>query len=126
MNNFHQNEIIKFHNLLYGDQFKFKMLTRTKRYLDYNFSDDISLGNLALLQGFSKYHLLKLFKLYFGLTPRQYQINKRIEKSKENLKHGMKVSDSCYSVGFNSVTTFSSLFKRKTGFTPKEFQKINI
>ena len=70
MNNFHQNEIIKFHNLLYGDQFKFKMLNRTKRYLDYNFSEDISLSNLAVLQGFSKYHLLKLFKLYFGLTPR--------------------------------------------------------
>ena len=126
MNNLNQDKIIKFNNLLYNNQSKMKVLTRTKRYLDYNYWDNINLNKLAVLQGFSKYHLLMLFKLYFGLSPRQYQINKRIEKSKENLKHGMKVSQSCYSVGFNSVTTFSSLFKRKTGFTPKEFQKINI
>tara|TARA_B100000530_G_scaffold44444_1_gene25088 strand:- start:383 stop:769 length:387 start_codon:yes stop_codon:yes gene_type:complete len=125
-NTFYQDEIIRFNNLLYGDQFHLKILIRTKRYLDKNFINKIELNALALSQGFSKYHLLRLFKFYFGVTPRQYQIKKRIEKSKENLKNGMKVSHSCYSVGFTSVTTFSALFKRKTGLTPKEFQKSKI
>ena len=122
-NNFYQDEVIRFNNILYGNQLHLKIITRTKRYLDNNFINNIDLTSLSLSQGFSKYHLLRLFKLYFGFTPRQYQIKKRIEKSKENLKNGMKVSDSCYAVGFNSVTTFSTLFKRKTGLTPKEYQK---
>ena len=67
-----------------------------------------------------------MFKLYYGITPKQYQINKRIEEAKSRLKHGYKVSESCYDVGFQSVTTFSTLFKRKTGMTPREFQNSNF
>ena len=88
-NTFYQDEVIKFNNLIYGDQLHLKILIRTKRYLDNNFINTIELNSLALSQGFSKYHLLRLFKLYFGLTPRQYQIQKRIETSKQNLKNGV-------------------------------------
>ena len=103
-----------------------KILNRTKRYLDVNFHNTIDLKDLALLQGFSPYHLLRLFKFYYGITPKQYQISKRIEKAKHKLRNGHKVSESCYDVGFQSVTTFSTLFKRKTGLTPTEFQKSNF
>tara|TARA_B100000902_G_C26942382_1_gene731694 strand:- start:325 stop:708 length:384 start_codon:yes stop_codon:yes gene_type:complete len=125
-NTFYKDQIISFHNILYSDQFQLKILTRTKRYLDVNFYNTIDLKDLALLQGFSPYHLLRLFKLYYGITPRQYQITKRIEKAKKNLINGWKVSESCYDVGFQSVPTFSLLFKRKTGMTPTEFKKSNF
>jgi len=125
-NTFYQDQIISFHNILYSDPFHLKILNRTKRYLDVNFYNTIDLKDLALLQGFSRYHLLRLFKLYYGVTPRQYQIRKRIDKAKKNLINGWKVSESCYDVGFQSVTTFSTLFKRKTGMTPTEFQKSNF
>ena len=125
-NTFYQDQIILFNNILYSDPLHLKILTRTKRYLDINFVNTIDLKDLALLQGFSPYHLLRLFKYYYGITPRQYQISKRIEKAKENLTNGLKISESCYDVGFQSVTTFSSLFKRKTGMTPREFQKSNF
>ena len=125
-NTFYKDQIISFHNILYSDPFQLKILTRTKRYLDVNFYNTIDLKDLALLQGFSPYHLLRLFKLYYGITPRQYQITKRIEKAKKNLINGWKVSESCYDVGFQSVTTFSTLFKRKTGMTPTEFKKSNF
>ena len=71
----------------------------------------------------SKYHLIRLFKRYYGLTPRQYLINKRIEKSKENLINGMSVTETCYAIGFSSLGSFSVLFKTKTGKTPAEFRK---
>tara|TARA_B100000902_G_C27106063_1_gene811206 strand:- start:560 stop:943 length:384 start_codon:yes stop_codon:yes gene_type:complete len=125
-NTFYQDQIILFNNILYSDPLHLKILTRTKRYLDINFVNTIDLKDLALLQGFSPYHLLRLFKYYYGITPRQYQISKRIEKAKENLTNGLKISESCYDVGFQSVTTFSLLFKRKTGMTPREFQKSNF
>ena len=123
---FYQNEVIKFNSMLYGDLLHIKTLTRTKRYLDNHFHVDINLHVLALSQGFSKYHLLRLFKFYFGITPRQYQISKRIEEAKNKLKNGCRVAESCYDVGFQSTTTFSTLFKRKTGMTPMEFKKSNF
>ena len=70
----------------------------------------------------SKFHLLRLFKKHYGLTPRQYLIDKRIEKSKEQLKNGMSVTETCFAVGFESLGSFSTLFKTKTGKSPSEFQ----
>ena len=125
-NTFYQDQIISFNNILYSDPLHLKILNRTKRYLDVNFHNTIDLKDLALLQGFSPYHLLRLFKFYYGITPKQYQINKRIEEAKNKLKNGCRVSESCYDVGFQSVTTFSTLFKRKTGFTPSEFKNSNF
>ena len=123
---FYHNQIIYFNNILYNDLFQVKILHRTKRYLDAHFCNTVDLKDLALLQGFSPYHLLRLFKLYYGTTPKQYQISKRIEVAKNRLKKGYTVSESCYDVGFQSVTTFSTLFKRKTGMTPTEFKKSNF
>ena len=125
-NTFYHDQIISFNNVLYSDPFHLKILNRTKRYLDAHFYNTIDLKDLALLQGFSPYHLLRLFKFYYGITPKQYQINKRIEAAKTRLKNGYRVSESCYDVGFQSVTTFSTLFKRKTGMTPTEFKKSNF
>ena len=124
-NTLYQDKIISFNNLLCSNPFHLKIMNRTKRYLDINFHNTIGLKDLALLQGFSSYHLLRLFKFYYGITPKQYQINKRIEEAKNKLKNGCKVSESCYDVGFQSITTFSALFKRKTGFTPSKFKNSN-
>ena len=123
---FYQDQIISFNNVLYSDPFHLKILNRTKRYLDLNYYNKIELKDLALLQGFSQYHLLRLFKFYYGITPKQYQINKRIHEAKNKLKNGCRVAESCYDVGFQSTTTFSTLFKRKTGMTPMEFKKSNF
>ena len=64
---FYQNEVIKFNSMLYGDLLHIKTLTRTKRYLDNHFHVDVNLHVLALSQGFSKYHLLRLFEGWYLL-----------------------------------------------------------
>jgi len=53
-------------------------------------------------------------------------MDKRIEMAKAYIKKGLSISDACYEVGFESLSSFSSLFKRKTGFTPKAYQKRNF
>ncbi|WP_421879144.1 helix-turn-helix domain-containing protein [Marinoscillum sp.] len=78
---------------------------------------------LCKIQLISKYHLIRLFRRYYGITPRQYLINKRIEQSKRHLKEGMSVTETCYAVGFNSLGSFSVLFKTKIGKSPAAYQK---
>lgn len=67
--------------------------------------------------------MLRLFKKYYGITPRQYLIDKRIEKSKTLLKDGRSVSESCFDVGLESIGSFSSIFKSRTGKSPSVYQK---
>jgi len=67
--------------------------------------------------------LLRIFKKYYGTTPRQYLINKRIEKAKCFLQSGKSVSDTCYIIGFESINSFSNLFKAKTGMSPSIYRK---
>jgi len=80
MNNFsYHDQIINFDSIIFCDQIQLKILTRTKKYVDVNFSNAFNLKNLALSQGTSSHNLMKLFKFYFGLSPKQYQINRRIQ-----------------------------------------------
>ena len=123
---FYSDNIIRFNDILYPDKFHLNILFNVKKYIDNNFFNKIDLNFLASEYGYSKFYLLRLFKLYFHTTPRQYQIKKRIEHAKEQLSYGMSVSQSCYSVGFESVSTFSSLFRRKTGLSPGDFKKRTI
>ena len=50
-------------------------------------------------------------------------IAKRLEEAKKLLKEGETVSNTCYSVGFESLNSFSNLFKSKTGQTPSAYRQ---
>jgi AraC-like DNA-binding protein len=56
-------------------------------------------------------------------APYQYLREIRVSNAKQYLKEGMAVAETCYSVGFDSITSFTGLFKKMTGFTPYAFQK---
>jgi AraC-like DNA-binding protein len=40
------------------------------------------------------------------------------------LKEGHSITDTCFQVGYESLTTFSSVFRKSTGYSPKAFQKM--
>jgi len=50
-------------------------------------------------------------------------MDKLIEKSKEKLTNGTSVTETCFTVGFESLGSFSKLFKTKTGKSPSLYQK---
>jgi len=112
---FYEKELNRINSIIYSNQ--------EQNYIDNNYETDLNLDFLSYTRFVSKYHLLRLFKKHYGLTPRQYLIDKRIEKSKEHLKNGISVTESCFAVGFESLGSFSTLFKVKTGKSPSEFQK---
>lgn len=107
----------------YKNQGQIDAIISVKNYIDVNYESDLNMDLISKIKLISKFHLIRLFKKYYGLTPRQYLIDKRIEKSKEHLAEGLTVSKTCYAVGFSSVGSFSALFKSKTGKTPVQYQK---
>lgn len=120
---FYAEEINRLNDMLYSNQEQIKTVIGVKSYIGNNYEQDLNLDVIARKRLISKYHMLRLFKKHYGLTPRQYMIDKRIEKAKEQLTNGMSVTETCFAVGFESLGSFSSLFKTKTGQSPREFQK---
>ncbi len=120
---FFEEEVERIRNLIYSNQVQLDTIIATRRYINEHYDTDLNLEVLSRELLVSKYHLLRLFKKYYGQTPQQYLSQKRIEKAKEHLKDGMSVTEVCYAVGFKSLGSFSTLFKKNTGSSPLEFQK---
>jgi AraC-like DNA-binding protein len=124
--NLYKREILQIKDDCYSNQWQIDTVIGLRNYMNNNFKENLNLDLFSRIRFVSKYHLLRLFKRYYGQTPNQYLINKRIEKAKEYIKNGLSVSEACYEVGFESLSSFSTLFKRKTGFTPRTYQKRNF
>lgn len=120
---FYESEINRIRSIVYSNQGQVDAVIGIRNYIDTNYDIDLNLDLLSHIRFISKFHLLRLFKKYYGQTPKQYLTDKRIEKSKEYLKKGMNITDTCFAIGFESPCSFSTLFKSKTGLTPTEFQK---
>ena len=120
---FYEKELNRIRSIVYSNKGQINTVIGIRNYIDNNYDVNLNLDLLSHIQFVSKYHMLRLFKKYYGQTPRQYLIDKRIEKSKEQLKNEMSVTEACFSVGFESLSSFSTLFKTKTGKSPTEFQK---
>jgi len=89
------------------------------------YSEKIELAKIAEKAFMSHFHYVRIFQKIYGMTPRQYLRDLRISKAKKLLKKGLSVTTVCYEVGYESIQTFSIVFKRGTGYSPKEYQKIN-
>jgi AraC-like DNA-binding protein len=101
----------------------YSRIVRAKLFIDEHYASPLDLDKLSDEACFSKYHFLRLFKKTYNKTPYQYLSEIRIQKAKEKLKlEGMKVSEVCEEVGFESKTSFQHKFKEYTGETPAVFR----
>ena len=120
---FYEKEIKRIKNSCYSNGQQIETVIGIKNFIDNNYATDLNLDFLSHANFVSKYHLLRLFKKHYGQTPRQYLIDKRIEKAKEQLINKLSVTETCFAIGFESVGSFSTLFKSKTGKSPTVYQK---
>jgi AraC-like DNA-binding protein len=101
-----------------------KRLGRAREFIDHCYDHPLSLDQISEKACFSRYHFLRLFRQAFNQTPHQYLIERRIEKAKELLKgDGLRVTDVCFEVGFQSLGSFSSLFQKRVGHPPITYRE---
>lgn len=125
MNCYH-TEILEIKKKIYSNQGQLDTVIALRKCIDNNYHQNLNLDLLSQKQFVSKFHLLRVFKRYYGQTPQQYLRDVRIQRSKVHLAQGLGVRDTCFAVGFTSLGSFSSLFKKRTGLTPRDFQKRNF
>ena len=105
----------------YPQIYLYKRIVQAKLFIDSRFSENIDLNNISDEAYFSKFHFIRLFKKIYGKTPHQYLIFVRIENAAKLLRNGLAVSEVCHAVGFESLSSFSGLFKRMAGKNPSDY-----
>jgi len=105
----------------YPKVYLYRRIVQAKLFIDKHYADNIDLNNISDEAYFSKFHFTRLFKKIYGRTPHQYLIFVRIEKARHFLRAGTPVSEVCTAVGFESLSSFSGLFKRLTGTNPSSY-----
>jgi AraC-like DNA-binding protein len=99
-------------------------LGRAREFIDHCYDHPLSLDQISEKACFSRYHFLRLFRQAFNKTPHQYLIERRIEKAKELLGgDGLRVTDVCFEVGFQSLGSFSTLFHKCVGQPPVTYRE---
>lgn len=93
-------------------------------YIHEHYAGKITLEELAAMVNLSRNECSRFFKRNASCSPFEYILNYRISKSSELLRSGDKsVKEAAYEVGFRDVSYFITSFKKRTGYTPKEYQR---
>ncbi|WP_345941656.1 helix-turn-helix transcriptional regulator [Gemmiger formicilis] len=98
--------------------------TKARRYIDENYTENITLDFLAELTHMNKYYLVHAFNREVGCSPINYLIARRITESKRLLAStNHSVSQISQVLGFSSPSYFSQSFKKALGVGPSEYRR---
>ncbi len=101
----------------------YRRIVQAKLFIDAHFAENINVEDISDESHFSKFHFIRLFKDVYGTTPHQYLKLVRIKEAQELLERDHSVSETCFAVGFNSLSSFSGLFKTITGKSPSAYSR---
>lgn len=99
-------------------------LERARLLIDRRFASALDLDRMAHEACLSRAYFLRAFRSQFGETPHRYLTRRRIDRARELLRAGeLSVTEVCLEVGFASLGSFSSLFRRVTGEAPDRYRR---
>lgn len=101
-----------------------KECAAVKRYLNENYTENITLDQLAELAHVNKFYLVHSFNKEYGISPINYLIRRRIRESKYLLGNtDYSLSQISGLMGFSSSSYFSQSFRKLEGISPNEYRK---
>ena len=98
----------------------YNQIEKAIKYIDENFKSHPSIDEIAKNVGMSKYHFIRVFKDYVGLTPQQFLHSVTLNYAKEHIKESKSILDSSLDIGLSSSSRLHELFVNLIGVTPKE------
>ena len=97
------------------------VVKKIKEHLDENFSGDIKIENIAKQFSYNRTYLGRVFKKTYGVSPKEYLMNKRLSEALSLIIKGETVTLACYKAGFSNPYNFSRYFKEKYGVPPSSY-----
>ena len=98
-------------------------LLRAKDLADARYFDPLDVDDLADAAGLSRAHFSREFRRAFGESPHAYLLTRRLERAAAMLRAtDRSVADICFSVGLESVGSFTTSFTRTFGTSPTAYR----
>ena len=102
-----------------------KLLERVMNVINKNISNsDLSVDYIADEVGISRVHLHRKMKELTGQTPHDFIRNIRLKQAAQLLaNHSMNITEVMYACGFNNSASFSTIFKKFYGVSPRDYMR---
>jgi AraC family transcriptional regulator len=101
----------------------YRRLHRGRDFLSASYAEPVSVAMAADAAHLSPYHFHRMFKLAFQQTPMQFLQECRLTAARRLLAAtDQPVTSICFAVGFESLGSFSWLFRRRFGLPPRQFR----
>ena len=98
-------------------------LLRAKDLADARYFEPLDVDDLAGAAGLSRAHFSREFRRAFGESPHAYLLTRRMERAAALLRTtDRSVADVCFSVGLQSVGSFTTSFTRTYGVSPTAYR----
>jgi AraC-like DNA-binding protein len=98
-------------------------LVRAKDLADARYAEPLGVDDLAQAAGLSRAHFSREFRRTFGESPHSYLLTRRLERAAALLRStDHSVADICFSVGLQSVGSFTTSFTRTYGMSPTAYR----
>jgi AraC-like DNA-binding protein len=98
-------------------------LLRAKDLADARYFEPLGVDDLARAAGLSRAHFSREFRRAFGESPHAYLLTRRLERAAALLRNtDRSVADICFSVGLQSVGSFTTSFTRTYGVSPNAYR----
>jgi AraC-like DNA-binding protein len=101
-----------------------RRVQKVETYINTHYKDEVRLQTLADLAGMTPVAFSRFFKLRTGKTLSDYIIDIRLGYAVRQLVDTTNsIAEVCYDCGFNNLSNFNRIFKKKKGCSPKEFRE---
>ena len=101
-----------------------RRVLKVKNYINKNYMEEIRLNTLADLAGMSSSAFSRFFKLHTGKNLSDYIIEIRLGfASRALVDTSRSISEISFDCGFNNLSNFNRIFKKKKGCSPSEFRE---
>lgn len=100
-----------------------RRVLKVKNYINENYMREIRLSDMASLAGMSASAFSRFFKLHTGRNLTDYIIDMRLGYASRQLVDSTdSIAEISYSCGFNNLSNFNRIFRKKKGCSPSEFR----
>ena len=99
-------------------------IRKTLAFIEENYNQPLPLEAVAAVASMSRFHFSRMFREATGMTFSQYLCRFRVNEAKRLLRFSpFAISEICYAVGFNNLTSFEKTFRSHAGCSPTAYRK---